>query len=297
MENKKNVLTKSEFYHLLDEVLPGGKQESAKKDPQRLIFFTRLNMNGLEEMHAYSADKRLYENLEYEPFTTIENTRNYLKNLIDLEGGGILGRTAISWFVRRITDNRMIGTARLVDIDLNRQSVVWGYGIDPELWGEGYIFEIQECLKEYIFDELCLNRLSGMTMMKNERTKSALIATGCREEGVLRQFYRNYKGEFDNAWMYSLLAEDYFRNQDPTDGRLGTDSIAEQTLVDIVSRELQQNKISSTDSMASVSNWDSLSHIGVILAIEEATGFSFTPSDIAKATSIKRIHHIVNRVK
>ena len=36
-------------------------------------------MDGLEEMHAYSTDKRLYEYFEYEPFKTIDDTRQYLQ--------------------------------------------------------------------------------------------------------------------------------------------------------------------------------------------------------------------------
>ena len=80
-------------------------------------------MSGLEEMHSYSMDKRLYEYFEYEPFKTIDDTRNYLKKLISIEGNKSDGRKAICWFVRRYKDNKMIGTARLVNINYSRQSV------------------------------------------------------------------------------------------------------------------------------------------------------------------------------
>ena len=43
-------------------------------------------MDGLEEMHAYSTDERLYEYFEYDPFITIDDTKQYLQKLIDLEG-------------------------------------------------------------------------------------------------------------------------------------------------------------------------------------------------------------------
>ena len=45
------------------------------------ICFQRLSMDGLEEMHKYSKDKRLYEFLEYKPFKNLNDTRNYINKL------------------------------------------------------------------------------------------------------------------------------------------------------------------------------------------------------------------------
>jgi len=86
MQNKMGILPEAEFYRKLDKVLPGGIFEQARKDPKRRIYFTRISMEGLEEMHAYSTDERLYEYFEYDPFITIDDTKQYLQKLIDLEG-------------------------------------------------------------------------------------------------------------------------------------------------------------------------------------------------------------------
>jgi len=286
-------LEKSEFYRIIDEVLPGGEYENAKNDPNRKIYFTRISLNGLEEMHAYSTDKRLYEFLELEPFKTIEDTRQYLKKLIDLEGDKILDRTAIGWFIRRIKDNRLIGTTRLVNINYKRQSVEWGYGIDPKLWGEGYIFEIQELLKEYIFEKLKLNRLSGIAMIENKRTISTLIATGCKEEGMLRQYYREHKGKYHDGWIYSMLAEEYFSDNTTTLNPENMKIITTEMIASIVENVLDQSNIDENDNMNSVSKWDSLSHINIILEIEKNTGYKFSPLNISQATSIKKIHELI----
>ena len=147
------MIREAEFYRILDEVVPGGSFGEVKSSQERQLYLTRLSMDGLNEMHEYSMDERLYEYFEFKPFNTIGDTEKYLKRLMSLEGEKILGRTAIAWFVRCIEDDSLIGTARLVNIDYNRKSVEWGYGIDPKLWGEGYVFEIQELLKEYIFEE------------------------------------------------------------------------------------------------------------------------------------------------
>ena len=288
------TLSKFEFNRLLVETLPGMDYENTDNDSNRNIYFTRISMSGLEEMHAYSIDERLYEYLEFEPFKTIEDTKHYLQKLMGLESDGHSEKTAICWFVRKVADDKMIGTARLVDIDYKRQSVVWGYGIDPRLWGKGYIFEIQELLKEYIFEKLCLNRLSGMTMVNNERTKSALLATGCREEGIFRQYYRDYLGKYTDGWMYSILAEDYFLEVKKSDKHIPVIKIDRKIIADIISQTLNEKIIDINDGMHSVDNWDSLSHINIILALEKETGFKFSPSDISHATSINALFKILN---
>ena len=82
---RKDIMQDSEFDLILDEILLGGDLAIAKNDPQRNIYFTRISMDGLNEMHAYSTDKRLYEYLEYEAFELVSDAKDYLKKLIRLE--------------------------------------------------------------------------------------------------------------------------------------------------------------------------------------------------------------------
>ena len=287
----------SAFYKILNDNFPGGDLKDSKSDPKRKIYFTGISMSGLEEMHEYSIDERLYEYFEFEPFKTIEETRHYLQKLIDLEGNKILERTAVAWFVRRIDDEKLVGTARLVNIDYNRKSVDWGYGIDPKLWGEGYVFEIQELLKEYIFEKLNLNRLSGVAMIGNERAISTLIATGCIEEGILRQYYRDINGKYHDAWLYSILAEEYFSADYTISNPEIKETISMQMIANIIGNVLNQTHIVENDDMKSVPNWDSLNHINIIFEIEKITGYKFSPINISRATSIKKIHDLITLKK
>jgi len=250
-------------------------------------------MDGLEEMHAYSTDKKLYEYFEYEPFKMIDDTRQYLQKLIDLEGNEPDERTAICWFARRFEDDKMIGTARLVNIDYSRQSVEWGYGIDPELWGLGYILEIQEILKEYVFDLLKINRLWGGTMIDNQRSMSSLLLTGVKEEGILRQSLRDSDGHYHDVWRYSILAEDYFKAKANTRKSSSVETITKEKIAEIVGKGLGYSGLGINDDMNSVNSWDSLSHINIILEIEKNTGYKFSPINISQATSIKKIYELI----
>ena len=282
-----------QVYKILDELCPGSNYN---KTSNRLVYFSRISMEGLEEMNSYSLDKRLYEFLEFKPFEGINDTKNYLKKLLQSEKKAWPKKNSICWFIRKINDNSLIGTAKFDEINFKRKSLVWGYGIDPNLWGKGYILEIQEILKEYVFEKLKFNRISGTTMLNNDRTKLSLIASGFKEEGILRQYYRNYRGEYFDAWIYSMLSKDYFNNIIKTQIPKNSD-ISLEKIINIISSELKDERINQKSNMDSVLSWDSLSHLSVIMAIEEKLGLIFSTSEIAKALSVEKIYSIIKAKK
>ena len=137
---------KQGFYLKLEKDIPGSNGGTGKER----IYLTRISMDGLSDFHEYSVSNPIfYKYLEYEPFKTIDDSRKYLRNLLELEKD-IENRTCISWFIRLKDSDKVIGTALLVNIDYYRKSVSWGYGISPVLWGSGLVFEIQKILSKYI---------------------------------------------------------------------------------------------------------------------------------------------------
>ena len=266
--------------NVLETILPGSDIFEAD------IYFEKLSISGLEEMHAYSIDERLYEFFEFKPFKTINETKNYINKLLNkrmsYEGDQKQG---MYWFVRRVSDKKLLGTACVVNIDYSRKSLEWGYGIDPNYWGKGYILQIQESLKEYIFSKLIFNRIYGNTFINNKRAISSLISTGMKEEGIARQYYFK-NGKYIDSWMYSMLRKDYlssktFKNK--------YNSISDNKVIEIISRALENEDININSNMLNTDNWDSLNHMSIIVALQDELNINFLPKDIAKLTSVKSI--------
>ena len=264
------------------------------------IFFESISMQGLEEMHHYSTNKRLYEHLGFEPFETVDETRQYLLKLIERVKGG----RAAYWFVRRKKDNRLIGTAGLLRLDLNNQSVEWGFGIDPELWGQGFILQIMEALKYYVFKDLELNRLYGTTFITNKKTIASLKATGMSEEGILREFIvKNNK--FIDGWKYSMLSSEYFSQENNLSLELEKDSSKEfsSDLLNVIkldqclkflSTELKYKGLCINDDMSTVPKWDSLTHITLMLALETKFKIKLSPIEITQCRSVELIFKTIS---
>ena len=73
------MLSEQEFYYRFNNLDPGEKplQNSTNKMDWN-IYFERLSMSGLMEMHKYSMDERLYEFFEFSPFDSIDKTKAYI---------------------------------------------------------------------------------------------------------------------------------------------------------------------------------------------------------------------------
>jgi RimJ/RimL family protein N-acetyltransferase/acyl carrier protein len=285
------MLNKEDFFTKFTSVCPGSLAISSNQSNADLdVYFEPLSISGLKEMHRYSIDPRLYEFFEFDPFETIEDTKAYIEKLQQRMAVEKLNRTSMYWFVRRKVDGRLVGSAGLTSLNYNRQSIEWGYGVDPELWGLGYILQIEEILKNFVFDILQLNRLYGTTMITNERTIGSLQASGMKHEGILRQFYCK-RNIFIDGWQYAMLKEDYFTSKPPADPASQQHTI--EDVIGIISSVLTEEEINYESTMCNTLSWDSLNHMSIMVAVSQKTGVKITPSEMTRANSVKAVYDIL----
>lgn len=280
------MLTKSEFFTKFTTVLPSSNSSSGP------IYFTPISMDSLEEMHSYSVKERFYEYFEFEPFKDIKETQNYIEKLLERMRGDEDSRVTTYWFVRRRCDDMLIGSAGLIDLNFGRQSIEWGYGVDPDLWGQGYIFKIQEALKDYVFNVLELNRIHGVTMSTNVRTIESITAAGMTHEGIAKEHYCK-DGKFIDGWRYGMTRSMY-ESQQPSADKSVSGSGRISSIVHLVASVFPEEEITEESSMFDTDSWDSLGHMQVIIALKEEMNIELSPSEIAEATSIESIAGIID---
>ena len=254
-------------------------------DNSNEIYFELISMSSLDEMHEYSVKEEFYEYFEFNAFKSKADTEKYLKKLINRTKVVDVDIEAMYWFVRSKANNILLGTATLVNINKGRQSAEIGYGIDPNHWGKGYILKLQNALIKYAFESLKFNRLHGITMVNNERTISSILAAGFLKEGILRDYYHK-QGKFIDGFKYSMLKTDYFLS---IKKESCNKEIPISDLINLVKDELKEN-IDENSSMLNTSNWDSLSHLGIIVNLSNQYEIELNPIQIADATSNKELY-------
>jgi acyl carrier protein len=58
---------------------------------------------------------------------------------------------------------------------------------------------------------------------------------------------------------------------------------------------LERGAVVRTSSMASLQGWDSLQHLGIVLALEEEFHCDVTPEELPSATSVEALIELVQR--
>lgn len=282
-------MNKEEFYWRLQNKLPGEKCNDSKLDPpQTNIYFKNISKDSFLDFHQYSLKKKLYEFFEFKPFEQLDDTKKYYQKMLKRMDED---KTHYYWFVYTKKDNKLIGTASLASINFERLSIEWGQGIDPDFWGLNYNLQINELLKHYIFDVLCLNRLFGQTMVNNKRAIECVKASGCSFEGTLREFYKKDQ-VFIDGWMYSLLSKEYFQEAKEL---TKTVKISIKEIVELISKVIEEDNIDELSSMENCLNWDSLSHTSIIAGISDKYNVKMTPIQFTKLTSVKLIYDFLNK--
>lgn len=82
-----------------------------------------------------------------------------------------------------------VGSAFLVDVDLEGRHAELGYWIAPDEQGKGYATEAAELGLTHAFDQLGLHKVWARTIHDNEGSKRVLEKLGFQHEGTLREHW------------------------------------------------------------------------------------------------------------
>ena len=114
--------------------------------------------------------------------------------------------TSTYWMIEH--DDRPVGVANLVDIDLHNSRCAWAYYIgEPETPGPvGLAVEFE--IMAIVFADMGLNKLTSEVLAFNDRVIRLHEHVGFVREGVLRDHIRRADGVFDVV-VLSMLREEW----------------------------------------------------------------------------------------
>ena len=123
---------------------------------------------------------------------------------------GVDGPKNEEWWMAMLT---LAGTANVVGdiavrLTFEGRSAEIGYTLSREHWGRGYATEAVEGLVAYLFDEMCVARVSAMVHPDNVGSARVLERCGFLFEGHTRDsFWLGDEGSDD--WIYGLTRSDW----------------------------------------------------------------------------------------
>lgn len=112
-----------------------------------------------------------------------------------------------SFSVRTLAEHKYIGFLGL-SVDLVHSEAWVGLGIgERDFWSKGYGTDMMRLCQQYVFTELCLERLSLGVYEYNPRALRSYEKCGFRLEGRTRQDMLREGRRYDSLWMGILRQE------------------------------------------------------------------------------------------
>lgn len=169
----------------------------------------------VDALYAIFSDAEVMRYWSTTPLTDRDAASAMLKDIHD----GFERRTLLKWGVARRTDNALIGTVTLINLDFTHRRAEVGYALGRAHWGNGYIQEALHALLAYAFGELGLHRIEADVDPRNAASIRTLERLGFKREGYLRERWQ-VGGEILDGLFYGLLRPDW------ENARLGDGSVA-----------------------------------------------------------------------
>lgn len=107
-------------------------------------------------------------------------------------------------------EDRIVGSTRFIDLDLNHRSVEIGHTWISSQWQRANVNPEAKLLQlRYAFEDLGLNRVAFKTHHENLQSQAALRKLGAVYEGTFRNHYIMPDGSLRNSVWFSIIREEW----------------------------------------------------------------------------------------
>lgn len=125
----------------------------------------------------------------------------------DIEASAEAG-TLYQWAIFPHDASELVGTCSLADVDPTHRRAEFGLALAPEARGCGYAVEAGRAVLAYGFATMGLHRVTADVDPRNAPSLRMLRRLGFREEGRLREHYRQHD-EWQDGILFGLLTHEW----------------------------------------------------------------------------------------
>ncbi|HEX8386007.1 MAG TPA: GNAT family N-acetyltransferase [Rubricoccaceae bacterium] len=178
---------------VLDGVPHGGHPPRLRLRPTRA--------DDAEDVYAVFSDLETVRYWSHEPFTGLDQARDYLAGIERVFGE----RTLFQWAVADAETDRLVGTVTLFGWDRAHRRAEVGFILHRARWGQGLASEAVRAALAFAFGPMGLHRVEADVDPDNGASLALLRRIGFREEGRLRERWFTY-GEWRGSVLLGLLS-------------------------------------------------------------------------------------------
>ncbi|PJJ10061.1 ribosomal-protein-serine acetyltransferase [Flavobacterium sp. 1] len=113
------------------------------------------------------------------------------------------------FYARNVRTNDLIGYLCVKTIDYRISKCELGYFADEDYQGKGITSKMVSDALEFCFNELMLNKVFICTSEINLASQRIALKHNFKQEGILRDEFRNGDGDLQNTVYFGLLKSEY----------------------------------------------------------------------------------------
>ncbi|NMH28324.1 GNAT family N-acetyltransferase [Flavobacterium silvaticum] len=136
---------------------------------------------------------------------TLEDTIAFLYENVHKEESG----DGYYFYLRDTKSQMLIGYVLIKNVVRNIGKCEIAYFVDREFEGKGIITKAVSNLLEFCFGELSMNKVTICTSPENAASQRIATKHGFKNEGMLRQEFKNGDGNLEDIFYFGLLKSNY----------------------------------------------------------------------------------------
>ena len=184
----------------------------------RRVRLEPMRMEHLDELAAVALDASVWRWMPVH-VQTREHLRTWMEQSLDQAAQG----RALPWVTRALTDGKMVGSTRFMDIDTrNRGLEIGGTWLAPAWQRTGINLEAKYLQLTHAFEELGAIRVALKTHHGNVQSQTAIAALGAKHEGTFRNHMIMPDGSYRHSVWFSVTVEDWPKVKAGLERRMGT---------------------------------------------------------------------------
>jgi ribosomal-protein-alanine N-acetyltransferase len=141
------------------------------------LLLRKIKVSDVDEVLFLRSDKTVNKFIERPENRKTKNKADALK-FIEKIITEIENNKSISWEITFINNPKMIGSICLWNFSNNLKTAEVGYALNPEFQNQGIMHDAINCVIDYGFNKLNLDKIEAFTHSKNEPSKRLLEKNG-----------------------------------------------------------------------------------------------------------------------
>ncbi|MBS4193122.1 GNAT family N-acetyltransferase [Bacillus sp. FJAT-49705] len=170
-----------------------------------IVCLKVMDENDIDGIFEASKDESIWQHMT-QNIAMKEDVIHYVqKSLMAKEQ-----ETEIPFVIINQKTNQIIGSTRLMDINLEHKRLEIGYTwLHPNFWRTAINTNCKYLLLRYCFENINLQRVQLKTDHANLRSQKAIERIGAIKEGILRNHMIRQDGSVRHTVMYSITKEQW----------------------------------------------------------------------------------------